>query len=84
MHEFGDLVHNSAMKTEHYYDFAVEKLWENEMDFIIIDGILQLISKKKRKIFHFIDKLSLHNMAASSGLRENVYPINFFLKCSSL
>ena len=45
--------------------------------------LLQLISKKKKKkkkIFHFTDKLSLHNMAASSRLRENVYPVDFFLK----
>ena len=35
---------------------------------------------QKQKIFHFTDKLSLHNMAASSGLRENVYPVNFLLK----
>ena len=38
-----------------------------------------MISRKK-KIFHFTDKLLLHNMTASSGLRENVYPINFLLK----
>ena len=41
--------------------------------------ILQLISKRQ-KIFHFTDRLLLHNMAASSVLRENVYPINFLLK----
>ena len=41
--------------------------------------ILQMILKKQ-KIFHFTDKLLLHNMAASSGLRENVYPISFLLK----
>ena len=35
---------------------------------------------KKQKIFHFTDKLSLHNMTASSGLRENIYPINSLLK----
>ena len=33
---------------------------------------------QKQKIFSFAAKLSLHNMAASSGLRENVYPSNFF------
>ena len=47
--------------------------------FIFIDGT-NPIDLKKQKIFHFTDKLLLHNMAASSGLRENVYPINFFLK----
>ena len=35
---------------------------------------------QKLKIFHLTDKLSLHNMAASSGLRENVYPNTFFSK----
>ena len=34
----------------------------------------------KQKIFHLADKHLLHNMAASSGLRENVYPIIFSLK----
>ena len=32
------------------------------------------------KIFYLTDKLLLHNMATSSGLRENVIPSNFFLK----
>ena len=27
---------------------------------------------QKQKVFYLTDKLSLHNMAASSGLRENV------------
>ena len=36
--------------------------------FIYIDGITP-IDLKKRKIFHLADKLLLHNMAASSGLR---------------
>ena len=31
----------------------------------------------KQKTFHLADKVSLHNMAASSGLMEIVYPINF-------
>ena len=35
---------------------------------------------QKQKIFYLTGKLLLHNMAASSGLRENVYPNNFFLK----
>ena len=39
-----------------------------------------MVSKKPQKIYHFMDKVLLHNMAASSGLRKNVYPINFFLK----
>ena len=39
--------------------------------------IFQMISKK-RKIFFFADKFSLHNMADYSGLWENVYPSNFF------
>ena len=47
--------------------------------YIIIDGNTPN-DLKKQKIFHFTDKLLLHNMAASSGLRENVYPINFLLK----
>ena len=34
----------------------------------------------KFKIFRLTDRLSLHNMAASSCLSENVYPINFLLK----
>ena len=34
---------------------------------------------KKHKIFHFTDKLLLANMAASSCLRENGLPYNFFL-----
>ena len=38
------------------------------------------IDLKNWEIFHFTDKLLLHNMAASSGLRENVYPVNFFMK----
>ena len=46
----------------------------------IINGTNPIDLKKKQKIFHFTDKLSLHNIAASSGLRENVYPINFFMK----
>ena len=37
---------------------------------------------KNRKYFTSQTSLSLHNMAVSSGLRENVYPINFFLKMS--
>ena len=36
-----------------------------------------LIDLKKQKIFHLADKLLLYNMAASTGLKENVYPINF-------
>ena len=47
--------------------------------YIVIDGNTPN-DLKKQKIFHFTDKLLLHNMAASSGLRENVYPINFLLK----
>ena len=31
----------------------------------------------KQNIFHVADKFLLYNMVASSGLRENVYPINF-------
>ena len=38
------------------------------------------IDLQKQKIFHLAHKLLLHNMAASSGLRENVYPIIFFFK----
>ena len=34
----------------------------------------------KQKIFHLTDKLLQANMAASSGLRENVYPLIFFAK----
>ena len=34
----------------------------------------------KQKIFHLTDKLLQANMAASSGLRENVYPIIFLAK----
>ena len=34
----------------------------------------------KQKILHLTDKLLQANMAASSGLRENVYPIIFFAK----
>ena len=63
-----------------------EKCWDE------LEDILQLnyrwntpndLEKKNQKIFHFTDKLSLHNMAASSGLREKVYHINFLLKKSS-
>ena len=36
-------------------------------------------SQKKKNIF-FADKLSLYNMAASSGLGENNYPSKFFSK----
>ena len=34
----------------------------------------------KQKIFHLTDKLLQANMAASAGLRENVYPLIFFAK----
>ena len=34
----------------------------------------------KQIILHLADKLLQANMAASSGLRENVYPIIFFAK----
>ena len=34
----------------------------------------------KQKTIHLTDKLSQANMDASSGLRENVYPIIFFAK----
>ena len=44
-----------------------------------IDGNYSNLSLKQ-KIFHLAGKLLLHNMAASSGLRENVYLINFSLK----
>ena len=43
---------------------------------MLIDGI-NPNDPKKQKILHFTDKLSLTNMAASSGLRENVHPIIF-------
>ena len=48
-------------------------------NYIIIDGILQMISKKKtRKYFTSHTKLSLHNMAASSCLRKMLtYLISF-------
>ena len=35
---------------------------------------------KKQKIFLLTDKLLQANMAASSGLRENVYPVIFIVK----
>ena len=54
--------------------------FENQRMFIFIwMEVLQMISKKQ-KIFHFMDKLWLQNMAASSGLRENIYPINLLFK----
>ena len=49
------------------------------MSRIFIDGINPNVLKKQ-KIFHFTDKLLLTNMAASSGLGKNVYPIIFLLK----
>ena len=39
--------------------------------------IIKMFSKNRK---YFIDKLLLTNMAASSGLRENVYPMIFLLK----
>ena len=47
--------------------------------FSYIDGNTPNDLKKKQNI-HLTDKLLLHNMAASSGLKENVYLINFPLK----
>ena len=39
---------------------------------------------QKLKIFYLTDKLVLHNMAASSGLRKMFTPIILFKKCSYL
>ena len=50
-----------------------------QLQYILIDGI-NPNDLKKQKIPHFPDKLLLTNMAASSGLRKNVYPIIFLLK----
>ena len=44
--------------------------------------VLSRNNLQKQKIFYLTDKLLLHNMAASSDLKENVYHNNFFLKCS--
>ena len=44
---------------------------------IVIYGILQMTSKTENISLH--RQVSLHNMAASSCLMENVYPINFLL-----
>ena len=35
-------------------------------------------NKKKQKIFYLTDKLSLHNMTASSGMREMFTQLIFF------
>ena len=47
--------------------------------FVIIDGTSPN-DLNKQKIFHLTDNLLQANMAASSGLRGNVYPIIFFAK----
>ena len=47
--------------------------------YVIIDGTSPN-DLNKQKILHLTDKLLQANMAASSGLRENVYPIIFFAK----
>ena len=48
--------------------FSCNKLWNWSKDV------------NKQKILHLTDKLLQANMAASSGLGENVYPIIFFAK----
>ena len=48
---------------------------------IYTDGITpDDLQTENMSLIHLADKLLLHNMAASSGLRENVYPIKFSLK----
>ena len=47
--------------------------------YVLIDGTSPN-DLSKQKIIHVTDKLLQANMVASSGLRENVYPIIFFVK----
>ena len=47
-----------------------------EFFYVLIDGTSRN-DLSKQKIIHVTDKLSQANIAASSGVRENVYPIIF-------
>ena len=47
--------------------------------YVLIDGTSP-IDLSKQKIIHLTDKLLQANMAASSGLRETVFSMIFFVK----
>ena len=47
--------------------------------YVLIDGTSPN-DLSKQKIIHLTNELLQANMAASSGLRENVYPMIFFVK----
>ena len=58
---------------------VIQKRQLNTDKLVIMDGDWSK-DLNKQKILHLTDKLLQANMAAFSGLRENVYPIIFFAK----